>query len=1107
MRWLLAIIGAVSFFTACMITCAAPVADRPPAVAPEIAPASEEGAQAIARFQVPAGFAVSLFAAEPRVANPVALHVDNRGRCYVVETFRLAAGVTDVRQHPDWLTDDLACRTVADRDALLKKYLGAKYAEYAQHDDRVRLLEDRSGQGTADHDSVFAAGFNTPVSGLAAGVLEHRGAVYFACVPDLWKLQDPKQSGQATVRTKLHTGYGVHVNFLGHDLHGLTVGPDGKLYFTMGDRGLHIITATGDTISCPDTGAVLRCNLDGSELQLFATGLRNPQKLAFDDRGNLFTCDNNSDGGDQARWLHIVEGADYGWRIGYQHLTTPTLRGPWNDEKLWMAGRAEPAAYMLTALANITDGPSGLTYVSGSGWPDAYRNHFFLCDYRGMANIGGVHSLAVKPHGATFEVTDRKEFLWGLAATDCALGPDGALYVSDWVGGWSKTGKGRIYKVAPTNNSPAAPDVPRILAAGMSDRSAEQLAGYLLHDELRVRQQAQWELGERAKATDDRGGAALAALQWATKPERPLTCRLHGIWGVMHVGQFSPQGTEALLPPLRDPDAEIRAQAARACGDVLLADAFPQLVKLLADEQPRVNYFAAISISKFRRTEALPAVLELLRRNNDRDPVVRHAAVLALLGSAGEAELAKLSTHESPAVRLGAVLALRRLASPLLAQFLNDGQPRVVNEAARAIYDVPVTAALPALAQLLERENVPLYVQRRAIHAHVRIGESNNAAALAAFVTTPKSEDLRAEILQSLAQWPAPPVLDPFLGAWRPLSPRDAAPAQQAVANCAEFVLKQGTDAERIALLNAVAKLQAVGAVKTVADYLANSRNTGRVRAVALETMAAFQAPSTADTAAEFLNDTSEHVRGAALQIVARLQPDRALKIIAAALERGATAERQAAFGLLGEMQATTAADLLLLWLLRYETGTVPPEIQLELLTAADGKSSRAVRQSLARIEKKRPADDPLAPYRMCLSGGDAARGEEIFFRNNETQCVRCHKIGAVGSDLGPNLTKIGGEKNREYLLDSIVVPDRTIAKGFESVKIATTDGKIYSGIIKHEDPQQLQLQLADGTLVTFAQTAIEERARSVSGMPLDMINSMTKRQVRDLIEYMSTLK
>ncbi len=143
--------------------------------------------------------------------------------------------------------------------------------------------------------------------------------MWYTCIPNLWLLQDSKGTGHADLKKVLQTGYGVHISFIGHDLHGLKFGPDGKLYFSIGDRGLHVETA-GQVISNPDSGAVLRCDPDGSQLEIVASGLRNPQELAFDKFGDLFTGDNNADGGDAARWVQIVEGGDSGWRIGYQYM-------------------------------------------------------------------------------------------------------------------------------------------------------------------------------------------------------------------------------------------------------------------------------------------------------------------------------------------------------------------------------------------------------------------------------------------------------------------------------------------------------------------------------------------------------------------------------------------------------------------------------------------------------------------------------------------------------------------------------------------------------------------------------------------------------------------
>src|SRR4030095_4276119 len=91
---------------------------------------------------------------------------------------------------------------------------------------------------------------------------------------------------------------------------------------------------------------------------------RNPQKLVFDELGNLFTGDNNADGGDRARWVHVIEGADSGYRYGYQWMNAPHLRGPWNEEKLWHPHFAGQAAYIVPPVA--WPGSLGRTARSGS---------------------------------------------------------------------------------------------------------------------------------------------------------------------------------------------------------------------------------------------------------------------------------------------------------------------------------------------------------------------------------------------------------------------------------------------------------------------------------------------------------------------------------------------------------------------------------------------------------------------------------------------------------------------------------------------------------------------------------------------------------------------
>src|SRR5689334_17917072 len=89
------------------LTLAAPQKDDKP-YTPQVAPASKEAEQSLRRMRIPKGFESSLFAAEPMLANPVAFSIDEKGRFFVAETFRLHRGVTDNRSHMDWLDDELA---------------------------------------------------------------------------------------------------------------------------------------------------------------------------------------------------------------------------------------------------------------------------------------------------------------------------------------------------------------------------------------------------------------------------------------------------------------------------------------------------------------------------------------------------------------------------------------------------------------------------------------------------------------------------------------------------------------------------------------------------------------------------------------------------------------------------------------------------------------------------------------------------------------------------------------------------------------------------------------------------------------------------------------
>ena len=114
----------------------------------------------------------------------------------------------------------------------------------------------------------------------------------------------------------------------------------------------------------------------------------------------------------------------------------------------------------------------------------------------------------------------------------------------------------------------------------------------------------------------------------------------------------------------------------------------------------------------------------MLAENDDKDPILRHGGVMGLVGC-GTAEQIAAKVHDpSVALRGDAVVALRRLQSPLVAEFLKDADEVVVLEAARAIHDVPIEAAMPALAALTANPAIKdPHILNRAVNAHYRLGK------------------------------------------------------------------------------------------------------------------------------------------------------------------------------------------------------------------------------------------------------------------------------------------------------------------------------------------------------------------------------------------------
>lgn len=858
---------------------------------------------------IPAGLEARVWASGTQIVNPVAIDVDDRNRVYAAETLRFRVhGVIDLREHMFLYRDDIRVTTTDERRAMLDKWKDKYPKDYfTKYSERVRLLEDSTGTGRADKVTVFAEGFNDTLDGPAAGILVGDGTVYLACSPKVWALHDQAGKGVSDSRTVIADGMGVRVSISGHDLHGLVWGPDGRVYWSMGDRGYHTTSKEGVTFAAPRSGGVFRCEPDGSHLEQIYAGLRNPQELAFNEWGDLFTVDNNADIGDKARAVYILEGGTAGWDHGWQLLSNEGFAkaagldgrqpNPWLEEGIWKTDFAERPTFALPPSGYVTSGPSGLAYYPGLGFDETLSGKFLVCDYRAGSD-SGVYAFAPVAAGAGFGITEPKKFIWGATITDICFGYDAKLYVANYLGGWAMSDQGRLFTLSDPKLSGSAPvtELTALMAAGFAKRPVAELAKLLAHGDQRVRNRAQSELVKRGKE----GIAALASA--ATSGATVLT-RIHGIWGLAQAARREPAVAARLLPFLTDPETRVREQAAKWLGDLRHAPAAAGLVALLKDQDARVQSFAAIALGRLKHAPALPELIRVLKDNADKDAWLRSAAVTGLTGVADGAALEAFTRDTSSrAVRHGVLLALRKLGDARVANLLADSDPLLQLEAIRAVYDTGMEAAMPQLIARLDQRldtTLPKEVTRlaylRLINAAHRYGDDTAAGKLAEFAANAeRPAEARVAALKALDKWQRPLVVDPVVGIYRPGKRREQLPA---VAVLKEPIMRIVKDGDQQLLGTAVILAQRLGLGLDDQALLAILDNAGMaedVRVTALAQLTERKNAGIAERLPKLLADDSGLLRSAAFTAQITLDPANALAAAKAALSDAAVSgERQ----------------------------------------------------------------------------------------------------------------------------------------------------------------------------------------------------------------------
>lgn len=142
------------------------------------------------------------------------------------------------------------------------------------------------------------------------------------------------------------------------------------------------------------------------------------------------------------------------------------------------------------------------------------------------------------------------------------------------------------------------------------------------------------------------------------------------------------------------------------------------------------------------------------------------------------------------------------------------------------------------------------------------------------------------------------------------------------------------------------------------------------------------------------------------------------------------------------------------------------------------------------------------------LKPGDPVRGLQLF-RSSKTACSACHKLGYVGGEIGPDLTRIGSSRTRPALLEAILFPSARLEQSYQSTKILTHDGQVYNGLItRHLSPTQFEIQLsADKSIVLSTEDVARQELSEVSIMPSGLADLLTLDELSDLMAILQSAK
>lgn len=971
---------------------------------------AREPDEALAGLTVADGLVATTYAHEPMLLSPSAIDIDARGRVWVAE-------IVNYRGH------------------------NGKRPE----GDRIVILDDTDGDGRADTSTVF---FQSPEIDSPHGVCVLGRTVLVSAKGAIHRLIDTDGDDRADVHEKLFTGIGGEQH--DHGAHQVMFGPDGRLYFNVGNdggqirdkNGQPITDLAGNTISQDrrpyQQGLVFRCEPDGSRVETLGWNFRNNWEVTVDSFGTIWQSDNDDDGNQGVRINFVMEFGNYGYRDEFTGAGWGEDRTNIEPEIPRRHWHLNDPGVVPNLLQTGAGSPTGIMVYEGSLLPEVFRNQVIHCD----AGPNVVRAYPVDRSGAGWsarienilEGTGDKWF----RPSDVVAAPDGSLMVADWydpgVGGHAMgdLDHGRLYRVAPAGAVLKTPTFDFSTPEGAAEalKSPALSVRYLAYTALQ-------EFGERARPS-------LEAI-WRDPNPR---FRARALW---LLGALDPAA--AVQTALADADADLRVTGLRLARRRQL-DVIPLVARLVNDPSAHVRREAAIALRHGASPEVPKLWAALARQHDGKD-----RWYLEALGIAAD-----------------------RQWDACLDAWLADlgGEDRIASSAAaRDIVWRSRAARSPGLiARLITAPESAKGQEMRYLRAlDFQAGEAK-AAALQGLVATvgarPDNADLMAVVLGKLpafdAAQAAPEVkaaLDRFLASRdgtdtffdyvERFNLRDQMPALLHHARSAPDQ-KAGRQALR--------QLVAWGELATVEKLVADA----------------------GDRAPQFLESLGATGQKAAVSLLAKW------------IRSGPATLRVPAVAALGRSRGGEQALLAMA-----EADTLPDDAaKAEAGRVLGGSSDESIRHratqvlaSMVRI----PEGVALPPIaELATRTGDAESGRGVF----TLLCATCHQIGADGIAFGPALTEIGSKLPKEGLLASIIDPNQGISFGYEGWSVETKDGTTLVGLITSETDDSLTLRAVGGLDTRIRKADVTRREKMSASLMTALAPAMTEKQMVDLVEYLS---